>query len=526
MGYRFSLDCANIVGHLAEGNLLTFIENTFYSNETYFNTMQYLKDLMKRPHGTFYTSPQHFKYVRHELELTWDNFYNNEQRLQEYIGRVDNVESMLNNNALRSFITVLKVLHKYIGDYNTKSLLLPGFERTELNEHLISEKTLVDLLKQHPRDSVIIFQTKELPECNNIHLYNVFKHFDTAASNIDKWPGILLWNKSDSVFVPISNKIDLKRVFDVIHFEKDYVNLLKEMVTEKENKSSKYAYLLHLSDLHFGNQQANRHRSRLLGILEKEIQTLNDCEVFPVITGDLLDSPTQENMTNYYDFVQLLMSKGANKPVSVLGNHDVDKKGFLKSGAKEKNVIEALSTNCRVELIKPIKVAFLRFYSNTGGNLAQGQIGEQQLLDVGNELDKIKDLSKYTIIAVLHHHPKSIEEPDWKAKELYERILGKNHEKTMRLLDADLFLEWLQRRNIKYVLHGHKHIPMVHNHNDVNIISAGSSTGVIKHKEKGKTYITYNVIKYDVTNKKPISCAIRFEDIVGSGVRHLSVTQF
>ena len=143
-------------------------------------------------------------------------------------------------------------------------------------------------------------------------------------------------------------------------------------------------------------------------------------------------------------------------------------------------------------------------------------------MNVGNEIDAIPEKDKLNFIALLHHHPKEIENPDWYAKDWYEAFLGKNNfEKTMKLVDADLFLQWIEKRGIKLILHGHKHIPKIHKHNDITIIAAGSSTGKVRHKEDGKTFLTYNLIKYDIVNKRPVSCSIIAEEILGSGTKNM-----
>lgn len=526
MGYRFSLENINIVGHLTEGNFLTFIENTFYSDDSYFPTIDYLRDLTLRPRGKFYTNDYYFDHVENEFRSVWEKFSDFEYELRKYIGNFKFSEEIFVRNELRALDYFLREIHRFIGMYRVKALLLPGFNESAFNAYLTSENTLKDLLSWHPHDSVLILQTKDLPDERTIYLYNVFRHFRSAATHVDKWPGVLLWSGNNSVFVPISEKQDLRNIFNVIHAERNCINFLKHAV-QRKCEMDNYAYILHLSDLHFGSQTANRHRTRLLSILDNQFAEIEeDCKIQTVITGDLLNTPTESNMVCYQEFVQLLTAKGVNEPVTVLGNHDVNKQGFIKSSTKEKTIIEAFSNSRRVEVIEPLKLAFVKFFSNTGGNLAQGLIGESQMSAVGSELDKMQNKSSYTFIAILHHHPKSIDEPTWKAREWYERLLGGLYEKTMSLVDADIFLEWLERRNIYFVMHGHKHIPKIHRHRRINIISAGSSTGVVKHKDKRKTYITYNILKYDVRNKRPVSCAIHFEDLLGAGVRHLQIAYF
>jgi len=525
MGYRFSLENANIVSHLIEGNVLTFMENALYSDETYTPTIEYLKSLSVTPKDKYYTSMSYFLQVERSLRKKWDDFADYEYRLRQLVGQFSVDSDLLKVNEVKAFENLIRAIHNLIGRSRIKALIVPGFDESEINRSLISEQTLKKIISIHPKDSCLVLQTEEIPNRSNMFFYNVFKHFDKAAINIDQWPGILLWDDKDSVFCPVNDIDDVLYIFDVIHFERETINYLT--LQNHKRKKNNYAYLLHLSDLHFGNSNANKNKTRLLGILENEILKIADgSDIYPLITGDLMDSPSIANKTIYDEFGQLLQSKGTEKPISVLGNHDVDKGGFVKVASEEKALIEAFTNTSRLEIQEDLKAVFVKFYSNTGGKFAQGMIGTDQLAMVGNEIDKIPNKEQYTYFALLHHHPKPIEEPSWKAKEWYERILGNNHEKTMELIDSDIFLEWLERRNFKFVLHGHKHIPKIQSHNNINIISAGSSTGTVKHKEKNKTYLTYNLIKYDTDRKKPVSCIIYFEDIIGAGLRHLQTVYF
>jgi desulfoferrodoxin (superoxide reductase-like protein) len=88
---------------------------------------------------------------------------------------------------------------------------------------------------------------------------------------------------------------------------------------------------------------------------------------------------------------------------------------------------------------------------------------------------------------------------------------------------SDLFLQWIQNTGIKDILHGHKHIPKIQDHEGIKLIGAGSATGTIKHSEKNKTYISYNIIKNDNLLKRPISCSIYVEEILGAGVQHVQL---
>ncbi|NRT33997.1 hypothetical protein BJV38_003416 [Clostridium beijerinckii] len=74
-----------------------------------------------------------------------------------------------------------------------------------------------------------------------------------------------------------------------------------------------------------------------------------------------------------------------------------------------------------------------------------GWISSSQLSDMTYQLDLIGNYNDYTIVAVLHHHFYLIEERN---KEYIDNSTLRNHEQ---------FLTYLNRFNLKVILHGHKH---------------------------------------------------------------------
>lgn len=519
MGFSFSLKNANAVGHLIEGNVITFLDESSKSNEMLQPNIEFIDRLVNRTHEDFFMS-----------EIYWDELYPDINWLrktwQEVKGEFRELRSsnlseqqFLRQSRLLGF---MRALSRVLSRCKIKTLLLPGFKDTPL-DHLMRERHFLhDLVRIHPGDSALILQIKERLQKRDTSILNVFSKFEKAYNNIDLWPGVLLWNDDDSLFLKVDNEKELVNIYEILKYERGSFNYLRTHY-ERKQEEKKHAYFFHLSDLHFGNQESNRRKLRLTKILETHLSTLSDkSTAIPIITGDLMDSPTTTNKNTYLEFCELIQSKGFEKPIQLLGNHDIDTSGILKRLSTQKSVISSLSGSNNIEILRDLDLAFIRFNSNTGGELAQGKIGTDQLMNIGNEIDSIPEKEKLNFIALLHHHPKLIENPDWYAREWYEALLGKiNLEKTMKLVDADIFLKWIENRGIKLVLHGHKHIPKIHNHNDITIVSAGSSTGKIKHKEDGKTFMTYNLIKYDIENKKPVSCSIIAEEILGSGTKNM-----
>ena len=519
MGFTFSLKNANAVGHLVEGNIITFLDECSRSSEMLRPNIEFIDRLVTRTSDDFYTS-----------ELFWDQLNPHIEWLRKTWSEVKGeFEKLCNSNIKQheflrrsKLLGFLGALSRILSSCKVKTFLLPGFKDSEVNRLMTDRFILRDLVRIHPGDSVLILQLKERLRERDTSILNVFSKFETACNNIDLWPGVLLWNDEDSVFVKVEDKDDLYYIYEILRYETASLSYLRNHF-ERKQKPKKYAYFFHLSDLHFGNKESNRRKLRLTKILETHLSQINDQSIaIPIITGDLMDSPNDSCKNTYLEFCELIKSKGFENPIQLLGNHDVDTSGILKIVSKQKSVISSLSASNSIEVLKDLGIAFIRFNSNVGGNLAQGKIGSDQLMNIGNEIDSIPDKENLTFIGLLHHHPKEIENPEWYARDWYEVFLGKaKFEKTMKLIDADIFLEWIENRGIKLIMHGHKHIPKIHTHNDITIAAAGSSTGKIKHVETGKTFLTYNLIKYDIEDRRPISCTIIAEEILGSGTKSM-----
>ncbi len=521
MGYSFSLKNANAVGHLVEKNVLTFVEETLRNDELFTPNLEFIEKLVQDPSENFYTTQMYWDLIRRDfyrLRSDWDRVKKQLYNLKD--NSSENLSILQNQEVYNFFYKISNTLSRC----RIKTFLLPGFESNKLNNEFVDSYLLRELVQIHPGPSALILQLKEIFHDQELSVLNAFSKFEVAYKQIDKWPGVLLWDSNQSLFYPIDSSDELFELYHILHLEKNSFNYLRAKIDNK-NKGKKYSYLFHLSDLHFGHKLAKSRTTRAVKILENQYRQLDDMEMaIPIITGDLVDSPTEENIEAYNQFLEMLKPIGFESPIQILGNHDFDQGGYLKKLTKQKAVISALSTENKIDVIPELNLALIKFDSNTGGKYAQGEIGLSQLQKVGSIIDGMANNRDLTFIALLHHHPLEIDNPAWYAKEWYEALLGtRGYEKTMKLVDSDIFLEWLKKREIKLALHGHKHIPKIQNKEELVIVAAGSLTGCIKHVDQKKTYLSYNLIKYDKENKKPVSCSIFAEDLIGSGAKNVLI---
>lgn len=254
----------------------------------------------------------------------------------------------------------------------------------------------------------------------------------------------------------------------------------------------------------------------------------------PIITGDLMDTPSEANFLKVKDFIDFLQDKSGIDPVVLLGNHDMREDGFMRSMPGWAADIPVT----RMFWHDESTVGISCFNSARSGDLTKGKIGTAEFDEMGTQLDKnAKKASEYTLLAALHHHPIPVEKPEWYLRSRmilagsshfilalmqyqeswYERLLGKNFDQTGILEDSEHFLRWCEQRKVKAVMHGHKHIPRCTKHNGLTVIGCGSTVGKVKTQIDYETFISLNIITVDTSNRK-LNCRLLAERVPGGGL--------
>ena len=233
------------------------------------------------------------------------------------------------------------------------------------------------------------------------------------------------------------------------------------------------------------------------------------------ITGDILDSPTERYYHRYLSLKDRLEENDDFKVYCVPGNHDINTKGISILSNKGKiraNIVDGFNKD--IFIINDDVVIF-PFNSCTDGEFARGKVDVSQLATYGNKFERTNYKDKFKI-ALLHHHVRPIETPDWMSRR--GGIFNYAHEMSLELFNANQFITWLNQREIDLVLHGHKHIPSMYHVGDTLVLASGSATGNVRHVNKYKTYSSYNVIKI---GQKSIVINQYYEEDFGSGEKML-----
>lgn len=333
-----------------------------------------------------------------------------------------------------------------------------------------------------------------------------------AIVNIDKWPGALVFTKGKHVFYPMRVEADIHKLEDFIH--SDYL---------WDVNRTHASYYLHLSDLHLGPERKEKHLMTLYDSLNTLMDYLHsDHKLKTVVTGDLMNSPSKKNMYVANDFMTGMKKRYHTDLTFVLGNHDMIVNGLNLAGGQKSKVIAYLLGE-KLKILEDDHVILIKIDSNSEGSLARGKVGRRQLYEIDEELSTVDHLEDYTLVALLHHHVCKCEKSEFLKITFKEKyVLGKLLDTSKALVDSASFYAWLKRRHIKYVLHGHKHVPFFIKRDDTYIISAGSATGGGLSEDKSK-YLSYNLLKYDYLNGRMTVCFTFYIDRIKTDRTRLEV---
>ncbi len=352
---------------------------------------------------------------------------------------------------------------------------------------------------------------------DDLSLDGPYTHFLTALYQIDKWPGVLVFKGDCASFTPVTTKEDIDRIFAKIKTDQIFTQQLEH---------PDECYFIQLSDLHLGTKQTDQGSHVLNESLDELYHCLpHDHQMKFLITGDLMNSPNRKNMYQASSFMNRLKSRYQGDVTFVLGNHDMIVHG-LNIFKRQKTKVVAYLLGENIKVLYDIKVIIVKIDSTSQGNLARGKVGERLLLEIEEELLSIRNLQDYTLIVMMHHHILPLRKDEFLKTKWNEKLfVGKIADSTKALVDADNVLKWVDRHQIKYIFHGHKHVPCIVKNNRTYIMAGGSSCGG-ETKENKSRYLSYNLLKYDIKEKRFKYCFIFYDDITKQERHRVKVSLF
>lgn len=304
-----------------------------------------------------------------------------------------------------------------------------------------------------------------IPESNiserNFEVLDPLPAFSKALHAAPDWPGFVFWTQTGaSAFVKLRDLSELLfELQDALYGTKprrpgtpsDFDNILQRW---SKRQGRNYRRILHLSDLHFGTDEATENQA----ILDSELSEIVQGVDRVVITGDLFDTPNQNYATLFGNFKQnITRLSGGREPIVIPGNHDQRMIGLF--GENYKHV--AMIGSQKIVVDDQCKMIFICFNSSEKGSFARGRITKSQFRQLGGEYRTLTasrpELKEYLPIALVHHHPFSFEV---QAETLVQKALkafGFGDEAFLVLTNAEDLHHWCMDWNVKTILHGHKH---------------------------------------------------------------------
>src|SRR5262249_55370144 len=312
-------------------------------------------------------------------------------------------------------------------DHTWIGLIIPSRQDKELDRLLCSNRLLDHLIyKVRWGSPGILLQPESVGVTSDpVVLLDVFPAFRAALKELTKWPGLLFWtDRGDAEFFSFPSRSE-KAIKESAAWILSNIRLREGQTLQqlKMRYSERYpsasidseptTTLLHISDLHIGSWEARERIPRLQQLLRDIVAEIpKGNRIIPVLSGDIIDSPNKEYYHSARQFVDFLHNMNTEPPITVLGNHDVRKDGYH---GEDLGIAFRMPTD-RLRWEDHQGICLVSFNSVTEGKLARGMIGTDQILDIGNAIDRKKNCKDYILIGILHHHPIPVEEPSWYAK--------------------------------------------------------------------------------------------------------------
>jgi predicted phosphodiesterase len=404
---------------------------------------------------------------------------------------------------------ILKPLRKLFTGYSVYALVLPTYDDQSYDEQarLFREIALLtegDGLALMPRESGELFDVLE-----------PFPALRALAEMPVEPPAVVFWS---GLGAACALELEPARAF----FHDTLLKQLRAGTTEKEKRaeinrlildqSAKAGIkrVLHISDLHFGDQTSDSSRRYIKSHLDNILCGIDRV----VVTGDLFNSPDATLRNQFLDFRSDVERMTNKELILIPGNHDVRPRGNAVPGVLPPNYEFIVDIGLVPLLVDDdLCCVFFCFNSVEEGNLARGCVTASQRMRMAALFNEecarrrrrgAADIDKYIKIALVHHHPFTYETiPTARYDKMLRKVTG-DEDSFTRLEDADEFVSWCAEKGVSIILHGHKHVPY-HIQADVEVdgrirtmmvVGCGSTTGA-----EGSA-LCYDVVSLNPTTRR------------------------
>lgn len=562
MGWKFKLENANIVTYLT-----SFVQETPRIKVS--QIQEFLRGIIeaaeREDEETFISSYSHrwteqIAYQARIAQFELDSVLNNSLREKNFQNKLELYsDKLLDENKIIneeiSINTLLRELlereQEYLQPYELERVLLQlkyifGFfsfyglavgKSDEL-------KSFARHMALESRSAALILIPDDMNDIQEVNFLDPFPALALLGEEEANFPGILFWTRSgattfaslkegkaNSLFKSLmqvrnergrdySPEFYARRYWNFPYrfSEKDAIasDILNTSFSKPTSKK-----ILHLSDVHFGLSTTSKYKRLLKAQIEDIKHEINQI----VITGDLIDTPKEEQMDDFIAFIDELEQCVKTEVIAIPGNHDRRRWGTL--GTKLQQLI-----NLRWRDIVPVdnlECVFFCFDSAASGYFARGWITEKQRLNVKtkfvNKCQLDPKLRTYSRIALIHHHlfPLNLKTGNF-SQQVIKTIKSSISQKFVKMVEAKEFLSWCAGNEIPLVLHGHEHLQWTDSEDiqtdagtyNVKTVACGTSLGV------GKSPLTYNILTWNDVSQSWKEAPFE-EKGDGSGFKQLNV---
>ncbi|MFA6149425.1 MAG: metallophosphoesterase [bacterium] len=361
----------------------------------------------------------------------------------------------------------------------TAVLVPSGFPGSHSVDRLLTSKIFLSRLSRTIKaDPHLILQLNEAPQ-KDFAITDVYPPFQSALSKSTRWPGILLWRRSDEpLFFPLPEEGTEDAIRRVFSRAEDLANtpgpLLMQAYLDAfpscRIQANSRLTLLHVSDTHIGCRNSIERIIRVKDLLKEYVdRNRGDSSVAFLVSGDIMQTPDEGNVicaNDFHDYLKDLHPDGQD-PIFVLGNHDVRRKGILRNRLAPPSLVPSIHS--RVEWIPGHPVGVLCWNSADAGRMARGRITAEQYRTIEERLRSFPGGDTGPVLVTLmHHHPLPWRRIDPEMHRFHVKTLGPSlrkfigfaYEHMDGLSNGQEFLRFCGSHGVKVILHGHKHIPI------------------------------------------------------------------
>ena len=409
-----------------------------------------------------------------------DGLYFHDKSNAKIIEKAVSMRNTVRERQHHRYDDIVMVLRDIFSKREWTAILIPsGFQESHSVDQLVTSKTfLSNLSRTIKTDPHLILHLNEAPQ-KDFAITDVYPPFHSALSKSTRWPGILLWRRSDE---PLFFPLPAEKTEDAIHWvfsrADDLANTPGHLLTHhyldafpscRIHAGSRLTFL-HMSDTHIGSKKSFERIIRVKDLLKDYIdKNQGDSSVVFLLSGDIMQTPDESNVicaNDFHDFLKDLHPFGQD-PIFVLGNHDVRRKGRLRNRPDSSSLVPAIHT--RIEWIPDHPVGILCWNSADGGRMARGKITREQYRTIEERLNPFPGGNTNPIlISLLHHHPLQFRRIDPEMRRFHIKTLGPSlrkfigsaYERMDGLGNAQEFIRFCDSHGVKVILHGHKHIPI------------------------------------------------------------------